>query len=195
MQAKTVTDIIYFDFKKAFDSVSHNKLLTKLRAYGISGDLFDWIEAFLSNRKQAVTICNTLSFFYTSYQWCTTGVCTWANFVSFVYNDVTDIFDGLSVTCKLYADDIKLYTSYCFNQLHSNLVDATERLIAWADNWQLKLAADKCIVCRLKQSQWPISWDASNTEYKINDSTLQYKDNVRDLGVIIDCNLKFEQHI
>ena len=62
-------------------------------------------------------------------------------------NDVTDIFDGLSVTCKLYADDIKLYTSYCFNQLHSNLVDATERLIAWADNWQLKLAADKCIVC------------------------------------------------
>lgn len=75
-------------------------------------------------------------------------------------NDVTDIFDGLSVTCKLYADDIKLYTSYCFNQLHSNLVDATERLIAWADNWQLKLAADKCIVCRLKQSQWPISWDA-----------------------------------
>ena len=55
MQAKTVTDIIYFDFKKAFDSVSHNKLLTKLRAYGISGDLFDWIEAFLSNRKQAVT--------------------------------------------------------------------------------------------------------------------------------------------
>lgn len=110
-------------------------------------------------------------------------------------NDVTDIFDGLSVTCKLYADDIKLYTSYCFNQLHSNLVDATERLIAWADNWQLKLAADKCIVCRLKQSQWPISWDASNTEYKINDSTLQYKDNVRDLGVIIDCNLKFEQHI
>ena len=97
--------------------------------------------------------------------------CTWANFVSFVYNDVTDIFDGLSVTCKLYADDIKLYTSYCFNQLHSNLVDATQRLIAWADNWQLKLAADKCIVCRLKQSQWPISWDASNTEYKINDST------------------------
>jgi len=34
-----------------------------------------------------------------------------------------------------------------------------------------------------------------NTEYKINDSTLQYKNNVRDLGVIIDCNLKFEQHI
>lgn len=138
-----------------------------------------------SRQLQFVILCR----FYTSYQWCTTGLCTWANFVSFVYNDVTDIFDGLSVTCKLYADDIKLYTSYCFNQLHSNLVDATERLIAWADNWQLKLAADKCIVCRLKQSQWPISWDASNTEYKINDSTLQYKDNVRDLGVIIDCNL------
>jgi len=173
MQAKTVNDIIYFDFKKAFDSVSHSKLLTKLRAYGISGDLFDWIEAFLSNRKQAVTICNTLSFFIPVISGVPQGSVLGPTLFLLFINDVTDIFDGLSVTCKLYADDIKLYTSYCFNQLHSNLVDATERLIAWADNWQLKLAADKCIVCRLKQSQWPISWDASNTEYKINDSTLQ----------------------
>ena len=81
MQAKTVTDIIYFDFKKAFDSVSHNKLLTKLRAYGISGDLFDWIWPFYligSRQLQFVILCRLLSV-------CTTGLCTWANFVSFVY--------------------------------------------------------------------------------------------------------------
>jgi sarcosine oxidase/L-pipecolate oxidase len=37
MQNHAGTDIIYFDFKKAFDSVSHPKLPTKLEAYGISG--------------------------------------------------------------------------------------------------------------------------------------------------------------
>ena len=41
MQLHQGTDIIYFDFKKAFDSVSLQKLLKKLQAYGISDNLFD----------------------------------------------------------------------------------------------------------------------------------------------------------
>ena len=55
------TDIIYFDFKKDFDSVSHQKLLTKLQAYGISDNLFFWIRKFLSNRTQAVKVNGQLS--------------------------------------------------------------------------------------------------------------------------------------
>ena len=45
-------DIIYLDFRKAFDSVPHKRLLIKLNAYGISGSLLDWIQNFLSGRKQ-----------------------------------------------------------------------------------------------------------------------------------------------
>ena len=43
-------DIIYLDFRKAFDCVLHERLLSKLRSYGISGIVFDWIIDFLSNR-------------------------------------------------------------------------------------------------------------------------------------------------
>ena len=50
------TDAIYFDFRKAFDSVSHTKLLFKLRAYGLSGPLLNWLISFLSNRSQFVSI-------------------------------------------------------------------------------------------------------------------------------------------
>jgi len=47
-------DIIYLDFKKAFDSVPHRRLLTKLKAYGIRGQILDWIEDFLTYRRQRV---------------------------------------------------------------------------------------------------------------------------------------------
>jgi len=55
---KLTTDIIYIyiDFQKAFDSVSNQKLLAKLQGYGISGNLFEWLKAFLSNRTQVVNI-------------------------------------------------------------------------------------------------------------------------------------------
>ena len=49
-------DAIYLDFKKAFDTVPHERLLTKLHGYGIRGNIFNWVKDFLSNRSQYVTI-------------------------------------------------------------------------------------------------------------------------------------------
>ena len=43
-------DILYFDFKKAFDSVPHNRLLLKLKCLGIEGKLLNTIKDFLMNR-------------------------------------------------------------------------------------------------------------------------------------------------
>jgi len=40
-------DIVYFDFRKAFDSVPDQRLLLKLCAYGIRGDLLQWLSDFL----------------------------------------------------------------------------------------------------------------------------------------------------
>ena len=45
-------DCVFIDFKKAFDSVRHNKLLIKLAAYGMNGNLFGWINLFLTDGKQ-----------------------------------------------------------------------------------------------------------------------------------------------
>ena len=49
MDAKSI-DVLYTDFSKAFDKVSHRKLLHKMRANGIVGDMWNWIRAFLTNR-------------------------------------------------------------------------------------------------------------------------------------------------
>nr|XP_047143082.1 uncharacterized protein LOC124817270 [Hydra vulgaris] len=39
--------VIYLDFAKAFDKVEHKRLLTKIRAYGITGKIYNWNEVFL----------------------------------------------------------------------------------------------------------------------------------------------------
>jgi len=47
-------DCIYLDFMKAFDTVSHYRLLKKLTRYEISPSIVTWVKSFLSNRKQRV---------------------------------------------------------------------------------------------------------------------------------------------
>ena len=50
------TDMIILDFWKAFDRVPHQRLLIKLRHYGIQGTTFKWIQSYLSPRNQQVVV-------------------------------------------------------------------------------------------------------------------------------------------
>ena len=47
-------DIIYLDFSKAFDKVPHERLLKKVAAHGIRGNLLKWIRSWLKGRKQSL---------------------------------------------------------------------------------------------------------------------------------------------
>ena len=49
-------DVIYMDFQKAFDTVPHRRLLTKLSNYGIKWKVLDWIKIFPTNRKQRMVL-------------------------------------------------------------------------------------------------------------------------------------------
>ena len=52
----TQTDVIFLDFSKASDKVSHDKLLHKIHYYGIGGKTNTWISAFLCFRSQHVVV-------------------------------------------------------------------------------------------------------------------------------------------
>ncbi len=56
IELKKEVDILYIDLRKAFDTVPHQRLLKKLKGYGIEGNIYSWIEDFLKDRKQKVVV-------------------------------------------------------------------------------------------------------------------------------------------
>ena len=56
-----ISDTIFSDFAKAFEKVPHKPLLHKLQAYGVCGELLQWINSFLTDRSFCVKVEETLS--------------------------------------------------------------------------------------------------------------------------------------
>jgi hypothetical protein len=61
MEDGAETDVIYTDFQKAFDKVPYERLLLKIKCYGINGKLWQWRQAFLEKRQQRVKLKGTRS--------------------------------------------------------------------------------------------------------------------------------------
>ena len=103
-----LTDVVFLDFAKAFDSVSHKHLLAKLQLFGIKGNILLWLSDFLYDRKQRVVIDGAFS--------------DWGNVISGVPQGsilgpllfvlyVNDIPQTLSCSSEMFADDTLLYNS------------------------------------------------------------------------------------
>ena len=54
-------DIIYLDFKAAFDKVPHQRLLLKLKGHGIGNGMINWVEKWLIDRRQRVVVDGEVS--------------------------------------------------------------------------------------------------------------------------------------
>ena len=49
-------DVIYLDFQKAFDKVPHQRLILKLKSHGMGNSIINWIEQWLTDRRQRVVV-------------------------------------------------------------------------------------------------------------------------------------------
>lgn len=185
-------DVIYIDFRKAFDSVSHPKLITKLNSVGISGNLLNWITAFLTNRTQCVKVADRMS----NKLPVTSGVPQGSVlgptlFVIFI-NDIVEILADLNVNMKLFADDVKMY-SVVDVDMSSDLQTACNRLVQWAEIWQMSVAIQKCNVLRVSNRKTELL--QPHRAYCLDSIPLKWENDCRDLGVLIDSKLSFNSHI
>ena len=168
----------------------HSKLIHKLSGHGIGGHLLQWIKSFLSNRTQQTRVGNSLS----TRVGLTSSVVQGSVlgpllFVIFI-NDVTNGFNNSRCKCKLYADDLKLYTVIEIetDADYATLQGKLDELYAWSDTWQLTISFKKCNVMFIGSHR-------SNIDFYLSSNLLPTVEDTRDLGVIIDSDLTFTKHI
>ena len=190
---KTVA-VAYIDYSRAFDTVSHKKLLTKLQAYGIQGNLLAWIESFLTGRSQQTRVGDVLSQVAYLHSGVVQGSVLGPLLFLLYINDVVEAFRDSKCTCKLYADDLKIYTEIQLVDDLNLLQSALDALYEWSDRWQLSISYKKCSAILINARE--------QTEELINANPLSVGPNyiatngeIKDLGITIDSNLGFSSHI
>ena len=129
---------VYFDITKAFDSVPHNKLLSKLANFGVDSKFLHLFHSYLTNRSQCVKIYQTR---YSPLP-VTSGVLQGSVlgpllFLLFV-NDIADNVENCSF--YLFADDLKIFS----NSRNSLVQDDIIALLDWSNLQGLQIHPTIC---------------------------------------------------
>ena len=184
-----VIDTIYFDFAKAFDTVPHKRLLEKLKAYGISGQILKWIGSFLDGRTQIVKVNGESSYEASVTSGIPQGSVLGPILFVIYINDLPDIVR--SSDSFLFADDTKIMRQISSENDSLLLQSDIDALYEWSKKWLLKFHPDKCACMGIGYSPK----EEIYTSYNMNGHCLKIINSEKDLGVLFDNNLKFDMHI
>ena len=185
---------VLLDLSAAFDLVSHDILIDKLKVYGLQNDILEWVQSYLTKRVQSVWIDHTFS----SYLPCEVGVPQGSNlgplFFSLFVNDLP-----FSLDCEMvqYADDSTLTASgKCVDEISDKLQSNCESVKLWMEKNKQKLNPEKTHIILLGTDQrLNISQDKLQVQIggvKLKSSEVQYESL---LGCWIQSNLKWGKHI
>ena len=178
-------DVIYMDCKKAFDTVPHRRLLAKLEAYGIRGNLLKWMEAFLTGRSQRVVIKGVLSESLPVWSGVPQGSVLGPLLFLIFINDLLDEVDSSG---SLFADDSKLFRKINCPHDQLTLQNDLAKLQDWSRKWLLEFNEKKCKVMHIGRLNLKL-------DYHINNTVLVETKEEKDLGVYITPDLKSATHV
>ena len=173
-------DVVFLDFRKAFDKVPHKRLMRKVRALGIQGNVAAWIKNWLAGRRQRV-IVNGVPSDWTAV---TSGVPQGSVLGPLLFvTYINDLDLGLSSKVSKFADDTKLG----INAANPESVRALQRDLAaigeWSTVWQMPFNLDKCHVLHVGTAN-------QEENYSLVGSAITSVDQETDLGVVITADLK-----
>ena len=187
LASKQLVDVVYFDLKAAFDTVSHPKLVHLLSSIGVEGSLLNWIAAFLSPRTFAVKVGSSFSTFRPVFSGVPQGsVLGPLLFLAYMGTLEHSLKSCPGVSSALFADDVKLYISYTASEsvsAHARLQLAVDSLRDWVSHWQLDLSIPKCFSLFIGSGN-------PRSSYSISGSLIDSPMQVRDLGIFLNSALK-----
>jgi hypothetical protein len=176
---------------KAFNLVQHAELIAKLEGYGFKGKLLQWLTAFLQKRKQRVVLDGQES----SWKDVLSGVPQGSVLGPLLFLIfINDLPNGLTVMCKLFADDSKLMHVIRNPKDREELQKNINKILEWTADWKLDLNLSKCKVMHLgsKKIHQDHSYSFEIGEYSY---VLENTENERDLGILMQNNLKWDSQI
>ena len=179
---------MFLDFSKAIDSVPHERLLLKLRAYAIRDPLLSWVRSFLTNRHQ----CVVLRDHYSSWTSILSGVPqgTVLGPIPFLIY-INDITRNIESHCKLFADDVKVHK--VLRNVHEDaqiLQNALNILEQWSTEGQLSFNTAKCEAIRISKKN-----DTSCPEYYLCGNKLNQVSETKDLVIYVTSNLSWSLQV
>ena len=142
MEKHYTISCVFFDLRKAFDSVPHQALLNKLHGLNLPTHIFNWITDYLSNRYQQVVYCGVTSHVLPVTSGVPQGSILGPLLFLLYINDLpSSLSDGASTV--LYADDILLYKPIRSNLDRSSFQLDVTLITNWISNNHLTINTSK----------------------------------------------------
>lgn len=186
MVAGGQVDTVYTDFAKAFDKVDHDKMLFKLRTFGIPENLVQWFSTYLRDRTQFVVIGDSKSDRITPPSGVPQGsILGPLLFIIFI----NDLLASLS-SCSGFADDLKLYKEISSTYDCELLQGDLSKVVEWCRENNMVINVNKCAVMSSTHSRNKIIYP-----YNIGDEVIKRVSTKKDLGVLLDDKLSFNEHV
>ena len=175
-------DVVYLDFAKAFDKVPVSKLLAKVKAKGISGNIFNWIKSWLTNRKQRVVLNGKFSSWLAVLSGVPQGSVLGPLLFLIFIDDLDDFAPLINILSK-FADDTKLGHTVISQNDKEILQSQLDSLTKWADKWGMEFNVSKCKVMHLGSRN-------NNFTYTMKGEILNVVDHEKDIGITFNESLK-----
>ena len=182
---------LFLDFRKAFDSVNHKILLKKLNKYGVRGIALKWFESYLTERRQYVSLNGKSS----ETQTISCGVPQGSILGPLLFLIFINDFPKCSSFFKftLFADDSKLSCNFN-NASTENVKNRIEEELVRVDSW---LTANKILLNADKSNFLIFSYRKKFDlpSIAIGSNEIANSDTSKFLGLYVDKNLNFKNHI